>query len=412
MGGAFVTPLLKDILPGAEVMSYFLDILNILLFILALNKIKCNSSIRWNIQFLLMFLLLVFDIIELIIYKQGILLFLWGMRNQYRFLLFFVSCVILCEKEDIIKIDLFMRKFLIINFIVVAIELMFGCIQDSLSGTFGITAGSNGSANLFLCVCFISLLIDYIYGRLEKTKMILYGGGILIWVALAELKYFVLLVAIMIISALIISKNKKNKSIQRKFSIAIWGVLGGILCILLLEYFRPYYKNFFSIQNIIWYTKNIDIGSGGFGRLTAVSIINKIFFHNNIIYKLFGIGLGSAEYASMDFLNSPFHKLYGGYKYDTLFYAMIYIERGIIGLIWYSVFYLNTLKNALTLRRRSSSDKFILNKVIICVIIIFCLSIYDDSLRRASGGFIMFFILAIPMILKKNNNTKEREYDS
>lgn len=119
--------------------------------------------------------------------------------------------------------------------------------------------------------------------------------------------------------------------------------------------------------------------------------------------------MGSAEYSTIGVINSHFHKIYGMYNYDTLFYSMTYIERGLFGLAWYALFYLLSLKKAYSTKSVNIEDVVLLKKNIICVIVAFLLSFYDDSLRRASGGFIMFFVLAIPYVIAKQHRTREVE---
>lgn len=407
IGISCIAPLLKDLNSSATIISYIPDVLNVLLFILAIvKKNKKSREFSHSIIFLWIFFLIIFDISELFIFRQNIFLFLWGVRNQYRFILFFVSCVILCNNSDLDKIDSFFRKLLLINFAVVFVEFLFGYMQDCLSGTFGITAGSNGSANLFLSVCFTSLLIDYVYKKIKKSEMLFYGVGIFLWAALAELKYFIVLAAIMVIICLMITQRKKINS--RAFEISIFAIIGGISCILLLEYVRPYYKDFFRLDSLIWYAKHVDMGVGGFGRLTAVPLTNKLFFNNKLSRIIFGIGLGSAEYSSIAIFDSPFHKLFGAYNYDTLFYAITYIERGVLGLTWYFLFYLSSLNKSLFSKKVSTDDEIMLKKNIICIVIAFFVSFYDDSLRRASGGYVMFFLLAIPYVISKEYSIKKK----
>lgn len=403
IGVSCIAPLLKDLNSATSIISYIPDMLNILLLILALK----NSNMKYfKSCFIFIALLLIFDIIELMIFNQRFLLFLWGARNQYRFIVFFISTVILCNKFDLYKIDLFLRKILLLNFVIVLIELSFGYIQDCLSGTFGISAGSNGSANLFISVCFISLLVDFLFYKIKKSVFLFYVIGIFIWAALAELKYFIILAAVIIVICLFITQYKKIN--KRAFQIMIISIIIGISSILLLGYARPYYKDFFKLDNLIWYAKHIDMGVGGFGRLTAIPLTNKLFFKNSISKVLFGIGLGSAEVSDMAILDSSFHVVFGSYNYDTLFYAFTYIERGLFGLVWYILFYLQSFKKSIVLKVNDIDDKALLVKSMLCVLLAFLVSFYDDSLRRASGGYIMFFFIAIPYIINSKNSQKER----
>ncbi len=391
-----IVVLLKNVFPGFSYLSYLPDLINIVCFFMAIKKIA-KSGIKTSFRIPLIFLigLILFDIAELLIYRTKILLFLWGIRNQYRFIIFFFSTVILCEIEQLNEVHDLLRKLLLINFLVVAIEFMLGYRQDLLSGTFGISIGTNGSANLFLCVCFASLIADFLYSEIKIKNFIMYLAGIMLWAAAAELKYFFIqAVYIVLIAVCVIKKGKK-----RKIALIGLGVSVGLFGILLFGYLNPYYRDFFTLRNIIWYSKHINLGVGGFGRLSAISKCNDIFFENNIWKKIFGIGLGNAEYSPIAALNSEFYKTYHHYKYDTLFHAMTYIERGWTGLLWYIILFLISIICCIKIKKNvSKKEKILLDKSLLVSMTAFTLMIYDDSLRRASGGFIIFFLLATPFI--------------
>ena len=408
-GITMVVPLLKQINSSAEVLSYIPDLLNILLFFLAIisafrkNREKHSAKL---VPILFVLFLFLFDAIGWIFFKQSVWLFLWGFRNNYRFILFFVSVMILCKKEDTEDIYNFFVLFLKLNFFIVLVEFLLGYRQDRLSGSFGIEMGTNGSANLFLCICLTSLIVDFFHKKITTRRFVIYCFGILIWAALAELKYFFILAAFIV--ALTILSVKGKKMLNKKIKIIVGGLVIGLLSIQILYLVFPYYSDFFSIEHIMWYAQHIDMGVGGYGRLTAIPVTNKIFFGNDILKEIFGIGVGNAEYSSLSIFESEFHQIFRPYNYGNVYYGMIYIERGIIGLVWYAAFCINSIKTGLQKRKTIDiDDRALAEKTIILGIIAFFICIYDDSLRRAFGGYAIFFVLAVPYILRK-----ESEYDT
>ncbi len=128
----------------------------------------------------------------------------------------------------------------------------------------------------------------------------------------------------------------------------------------------------------------------------------KSFSIKTILIELFGVGIGNAEYSSISFLNSEFHDRFFMYNYDTIFYSMVYIERGWVGLVWYvSVFVLGI---SICIKKRKACSVYykpLYDKALILYVAALFLMIYDDSLRRAFGGYAIWFILAIPYICIK-----------
>ena len=97
----FVIKLIIDVFPGLSPAMYLADMLSILILLDAIKKIYKIRTVSFAWLILLVCSLLFYDLIELLIRKQGVLLFLWGVRNQYRFILFTVSSALILTRDDI-----------------------------------------------------------------------------------------------------------------------------------------------------------------------------------------------------------------------------------------------------------------------------------------------------------------------
>ena len=98
---------------------YVTDIFNLIAFIIALSKYLTNRKSKINVKLpvIIVISMLLFSIIGLIINGQSILLFMWGIRNTYRFFAFIFSCIVLLEKEDVNKLLKILNKVFILNLI-------------------------------------------------------------------------------------------------------------------------------------------------------------------------------------------------------------------------------------------------------------------------------------------------------
>ena len=90
-----------------------------------------------------------------------------------------------------------------------------------------------------------------------------------------------------------------------------------------------------------WDTAMSDKGytsSGDMNRLNAIPVINELWLKNGW-QRAFGMGLGNCDYASFDFLTTPFFKTYSDLHYTWISYAFLYMETGWIGLMFYYGFF-------------------------------------------------------------------------
>ena len=105
-----------SILNISNIANYTLDINNLILFIIALSKyVKIKKKVNIKVFLRVVFLMLICSLIGLMINGQSILLYLWSLRNIYRFFMFTFSCAVILEKKDIDKLFKILFVMLIIN---------------------------------------------------------------------------------------------------------------------------------------------------------------------------------------------------------------------------------------------------------------------------------------------------------
>lgn len=221
--------------------------------------------------------------------------------------------------------------------------------------------------------------------------MMILVTGSLYWAVMAEIKVFFL--ELILIAAISIFFVKGR--IDRKICLLLTGSIGMAIAIALISYVFPNQAFVFRPKGLIEYAVKTNVGVG---RLFAIPRIMDRLFKNNILLELFGIGLGNGEMMDLGpvVVESRFFSQYGtSYAYTTYFYAMVFVERGMAGLIWYIWLYGRSFKIA-CIKRKKGRFIALNHMVMILVICFFIIAVYDASLKTSSGGYMGCLILAVP----------------
>lgn len=216
--------------------------------------------------------------------------------------------------------------------------------------------------------------------------------------ALAELKIYLIEFVVMILLVCIYQK------ISIKMIISL--VSGAIILSTFSTYFIAInqnggnYADNFSLSGLMEYaTRDSGYnGNGDLNRLTGISTISNTIFENDIFSKLFGIGIGNAEYTN--FFVSPFYSSYYYLNYQYFHDIWLYIENGVIGIITYLMIFVEAYRNA----NKNLKDNYYKNFIKILIIMMLILFVYNTTLRNETGGFILYMFLAFPFL--KDNDIK------
>ena len=159
--------------------------------------------------------------------------------------------------------------------------------------------------------------------------------------------------------------------------------------------------------------------SGDLSRLNAVFQLHKRFLSNSYRNELLGIGLGNASYSGMfSFFNSSFYRLYNALHYQWFTDAFIYIETGLIGLIFFEGFFVIIFifsKNAVKQIDRLSNKipdatnnklKTVIQSTRIVAIMSIIISVYNSSLSMDSA-YMVYFMMAVPVIIDLRINKQD-----
>lgn len=336
-------------------------------------------------------------------YQSG-LYYLWGMRNNFRFYTaFFAFCVFLTESDVEGYFRLFDKLFWI-NVIVSVVQFaFFEKGGDYLGGLFGVEKGGNGYTNIFFCIILTKSVIFYLSKKEKLSSCAWKFVAAMAVAAMAELKFFFVEAVMIIVLAVLFTDFS-----WRKVLIIAGGFAGIFAGAALLAVIFPSFSGFFTWE---WFYNSAvsDHGytsSGDMNRLNAIAVSNELFLENGWM-RLFGLGMGNCETSSFVFLNTPFFERYGDLHYTWLSYAMMYLECGWIGLMFYFGFFVMVYFKVRKMEQSCAPEvKVYCSIARIMAILCMVISIYNSSLRTETG-YMAYFVMAVPFIRRNQLLDKE-----
>ncbi len=376
---------------------YLSDIIVSLLLIHDINKLSLISLNKELKPFLkVIILLFVATFLGYIINFYSPMLYLWGIRNLFRFFITFFSTIILFQISDIKKVNKIINIIFWINIVVVFYQyLVLGYWADRIGGTFRL-ADKGGNAGLLLLLILenINITSKYLNKEIKLPYFLTIVFLSMVIGAIAELKAFFVIFVLIIFMSLIL--NKKS------FKTIIFTLLTIIaLCIgiLTLSYIAPRSAETLKLDNMKEYLAGESHGyssKNDVSRGRAFIQINEWFFKDSLIKKLFGFGLGNCDVSSISFFCSDFYLKYKNLNYIWFMHAMLYIETGFIGYIIYICFFILCIFKYFKLRKIDKDKKSIFNSAIILALVCILLTWYNAALRNDVSYFIYIY-LAMPL---------------
>lgn len=326
--------------------------------------------------------------------------YIWAIRNNIFYMLFFFMCIKYLSGEDVERI---MKRIVNLQ----ALNTLFGLYEyfvlelegDYLGGFFGIEKGCNGYLNIYLCIITAYELCRYFYKKISLVRLLLVVGSSILMATLGELKIFYLELLIIVFLCVLLAR----KSLKSFFSLS-GGAAAAFLGIQALTVINPQAAKFLkSIEKMIEYSSRSDYGNGDIriARLTAIAQINDWFFGESLWLKLFGYGFGACESSeTFNFFHSDFASRYDYLGYRNISAAMIYLEAGLIGLLgmgalFLVIFFYSHKIYGLT-RDRKDISLFVQILSILCVINLW----YNSAIRRPVA-YLTFFALASAFVCVK-----------
>ena len=398
-----------------KVIVYIGDVLNIWLFVNAVYKLKSKDyKVSRNMVLLFMIAFAGIALGSSIINMESPLLILWGIRQNFRYFIFYFSCLMFMHEEDIdillkIVATLFWSSVPLCTY-----EALFvsypqeAIVGDYVGGVYYGIQGVNAPLNVILLIYSIYVLLQFFDNKCNFKIMVLTLGAALYMAALAELKVFLVEIAIVVIYAMF----RKGISIK-SIIILILGILAMSIALNLFVQVnargRSYYTTeYLSIEGMLqnlFRNSGYD-GVGDLNRFNAIPVLINKFFKNDLSGTLFGLGLGNADYSlSFTALQSSFYQEYSWLHYQWFSVSFVFIETGIIGLFFYIMIFISGFTQGRTMISKNSVYHGLYIMMVIMMVIMI---VYNPALRNEQCGYILYFILAIPFAMDNSRKRSKR----
>ncbi len=392
---------------------YLGDVLNIIALFYAIVVSYSKRLLKFNSVFLWCEIFVIISIISSLVNHGPIVLFLWGARNNFRYLIFFFSCSVLLKKRDI---DILLKMVKVIFWISVPLCTYQGLfvtyppgtiIGDMVGGVFYKFPGCNAPLNVILIVQVSVSLIKYFNNKLPIKNLIIVILASVYMSSLAELKVFLIELVLIVLLIMIWNGLSLKTILISGLSIVVLSVF-----ISMLIYFNGAKKNNYdeslTISGLINYatqTQGYD-GVGDLNRVTAIPILYDKFMNKDIFRSLFGIGLGNADYSlGFSFLQSDFYKEYNYMNYHYFTAPWMFIEVGGLGVISFLMIFINVYIISNKMIKGKNEDIQLVK--IISIFMIF-LSFYNTSLRGEQSSYLLYMLLSVPFAIRNTDGLIRR----
>ncbi len=378
-------------LPG--IMKYTADVAWVCLLVVMLFRKTGKLQKKVFPIILLVVVLFAYSLILYLFNFQSIFYFLWGVRNNFRYFVFFFAIIMFIDEDDVDQFFKVLDVLFWINAVVSLIQyFVFGYEQDYLGGIFGVTSGCNASTIIFFLIVISKSLLNYMEKK-EDFKLCFAKSAVSIFIAaLAELKfYFVAFLLLLVLATVLTSFSWRKLSILLICSVL--AIFGSTILAVLFD------DDFLTLENI-WKlaTQEHYSTQKTVNRLSAIPTLAKLVV-TEFKDRLFGLGLGNCDTSSFAICNTPFYQGYGYLRYTFFSCAFLFLEVGYVGLLMFVSFFIFCFFMAKKELNAENGNRLYAQMAMIMAVFAVILVFYNSSLR-AEAGYMVYFILALPFIEK------------
>jgi hypothetical protein len=409
VGFSFVWRIITESVSLPAVLSFIPDALLILAIVICYTKhAKANIQDKKFLMFVISLVLI--SIAGFIANFQGIesfFYYIWGARNQGRFLFFYLLAIWLLQDMRYFKFKRLVYTMLIVEIIIVSIQFfIMGYRNDYVSGIFGTEQGGNGVVNIFICIITIWVLVDFLHKEISAKRAIALIGACLYIAAISEIKYYFIEMILFVSITVLVTDNG-----SRKIKIVAGVAIGLLFGLHILGLYYPYFARFFTLENLIAYMQKGAFNQNtatefltGYSRTAVLPGVYDTFLNGNILKTLFGVGLGYADSSPIALFNSSFSEKYGILLYANYHFSMVFLEMGFVGLIVFVSSFVGTIAQGISTYQASNRNNKYALYIFMMGILGLMVFFYDSSLRTSASGYFYYYSLAVSFIYMKKNS--------
>lgn len=163
----------RDVLGAPSAITYITDVITITILFFQFLKIRKGiRGTRVKVQIYIVTAILACMMLGLVLNLVKPLLVLWGLRNSFRFFVFFFICVGLLSEYDIEKIVAFFKTFFFLNVAMMTFQYFVqGYRDDYLGGFFGTDSGCNAYVCVMLCIITTIVLAEFLNSKISLSTL-------------------------------------------------------------------------------------------------------------------------------------------------------------------------------------------------------------------------------------------------
>lgn len=328
----------------------------------------------------------------------------WELISQLRIPLFIMLASAFWTIDDLKSVLRFLYRIQPLNAIFAFAQyFVFNLTGDCCGGLFGTNAGSNMLLNMYLV--FVSAIgcCGYLSGaksRQGALSLALTLVASFFVSTLAEIKFFYFEAAVIIFIAVLF--GKKNAKLATAITLFVAACLVGLSA--LAVYFPDSYEMLFDTKQMMSYDDGSNVATSGYGisRFGAIAQIDELFFYGNVLDRVVGYGFGSATMSSIEQFCSPFYWTYGWLRYYYSQIAMLYLQNGYVGLVFY--FALMLMPCLIAVRKHkeleASGNRFWL-AFTVTVTLLFVMNCFYNASSRSYAALLWAVCLAAPFVISR-----------
>ncbi|MHB8128920.1 MAG: hypothetical protein ACYDEX_07975 [Mobilitalea sp.] len=384
--------------------TYLLDVLLVFEVIYSAKYyLTIVSLTKSKLIFIVLLLLFACTIIGFIMNSYSLFSYIIGFRNTAKYFLFFLSCLVILDKDDIESIFELLYRFLLINAVVCTIQyFVFNIVGDYCNGLFG-SGLLNSWMNVLLCIVTTYGVARYMSKQISFKKLLLIGLTSVYISVLAEIKFYYFELILIVLIVLVLSKPNR-----KVFTIVFTGIVFLFVIRSYTEQLWSGSAKYFTKEGIEYYFTQDSYGYSSIndiGRVGGISKLNSLIFSEKDNINLFGMGLGFCDINSAFIINNSFYVMYEYLHYSWFTYLITYLELGWIGLILYILFFAIIFITSIKSVQHNTKEEAIASKstqiIIQTIAILSIVLLWYNSTIRNTPAFFIFAVLSFAPILNK-----------